>query len=164
MENDVFTITLLCLDEASCLETVALRGVLEYFGYTVSVYWIGNKQDFLNVLHGKTETSDVIVIAGHGTEGAFFLPASEQILFGDLQVRLPGKTIVSLGCETSGAADAFKRGLCATYIAPAGSPEGNDALFFAVQFFWHLAQHKNIDAAFEIANAVMPDGSTFRRW
>lgn len=154
-------ISIICADEASTLETVAFRSVLEYLGFTVSVRWIGNKKDFLDLLQGKKETDDLIVISSHGEEGKFFMPTDESVLFSELGVNLPGKTVLSVGCDTGGAKEEFMKGKCKAYIAPTDYPEGNDAMMFVVKFFWVLAQKKNIQEAFESASADMPEGSEF---
>ncbi len=160
-EHHPQNVTIICSDEASTLETVAFRSVLEYLGFTVSVHWIGNKKDFLHLLQGKKETDDLIVISSHGEEGKFFMPTDESVLFTELNVHLPGKTVLSVGCDTGGAKDEFMKGKCKEYIAPADYPEGNDAMMFVVKFFWMLAQKKNIQDAYESASADMPKGSEF---
>lgn len=154
-------ITIICADETSDLATIAIRSALEYFGYVVSTHWVGNKRQFIDLLQGKNSTDDVVVISAHGTEGKFFLSNEESVSFKELKVRLPRKTVISTGCETHGAAKAFMKGGCNIYIAPAGSPEGNDANFFVIKYFWLLAQGKNSKDAFEIAAEDMPKGSEF---
>lgn len=155
------SVSIICADEASTLETVAFRSVLEYLGFTVSVHWIGNKTDFLEVLQSKKETEDLLVISSHGEEGKFFMPTDESVLFSELNVNLPGKTVLSVGCDTSGAKDEFMKGKCKAYIAPTDYPEGNDAMMFVVKFFWMIAQKKSVQEAYESASSDMPKGSEF---
>lgn len=154
-------ITLICADEASDLATIASRGVLEYFNYVVTTHWIGNKKDFLDLLRHPESVEDIVLISAHGTDGKFSMPNNESVSFEELDVRLSGKTVISTGCETHGAAEQFIKGGCAAYIAPAGSPEGNDAMFFTTKFFWLLAQGKTPKQAFEISLQEMPKGSEF---
>lgn len=160
-ENNSRNVTIVCADEASTLETVAFRSVMEYLGFTVSALWIGNKKDFLDFLQGKKETDDLIVISSHGEEGKFFMPTDESVPFSALNVHLPHKTVLSVGCDTGGAKDEFMQGKCKEYIAPTGYPEGNDSMMFVVKFFWMLAQKKSVQEAFESASADMPEGSEF---
>lgn len=161
MSTHIKSVTIICSDEASTLETVAFRSVLEYLGFTVFVRWIGNKKDFLSILQGKESTEDLIVISSHGEEGKFFMPTDESVLFTELNVNLPGKTVLSVGCDTGGAKDEFLKGKCKEYIAPTDYPEGNDAMMFVIKFFWMLAQKKTVKEAFESASADMPKGSEF---
>lgn len=160
-EHSSRTVTIICSDEASTLETVAFRSVLEYLGFTVSVHWVGNKKDFLDLVQGKKETDDLIVISSHGEEGKFFMPTDESVFFNELKVNLPNKTVLSVGCDTGTAKDEFIKGKCKAYIAPADYPEGNDTMMFVVKFFWMLAQKKSVQEAFESASADMPEGSEF---
>lgn len=154
-------VTIICVDEASALETFAFRGVLEYLGFAVAVHWIGNKQDFLHLIQGKSETDDLIIIASHGRKEEFLIPTDECVRFEELNVYLPGKIVLSVGCDTYGAKDEFMKGQCSAYIAPTNYPEGNDAMMFVVKFFWILGQKKNIQDAFESASFDMPEGSEF---
>lgn len=154
-------ITIICADEASALETIAFRGALEYLGFTVSVHWIGNKKDFLDLIQGKSDTDDLIVIASHGEKGKFFMPTDESVPFSELNVNLPNKIVLSVGCDTGGAKDEFIKGKCNAYIAPTDYPEGNDAMMFVIKFFWMLAQEKTVKQAFESSSADMPKGSEF---
>jgi hypothetical protein len=103
-------VTLICADEASDLETIALRGMLEYFNFVVSTHWIGNKKQFLELLNGDQPTDDIVVIVAHGDEGTFFMPTDESVSFEELQVKLPKKMIISTGCATGGAANEFMKG------------------------------------------------------
>ncbi len=156
-------ISIVCLDESSGLETIALRSTLEYFGFIVSVHWIGNKEAFENILSGKTPTEEIIVLSSHGAEGKFFLSTGEEITVNDLKITLPGKTIVSAGCDT-GSEDFSKKfldGGCKFYIAPKGYPEGNDALVFLTHLFWSIAKNTAIQIAFADAEKLMPEGSEF---
>lgn len=159
--NKARKVTVICADEASTLETVAYRSVLEYLGFKVTIHWIGNKKDFLDLLQGKNEMDDLVVISSHGEEGKFFMPTDESVLFEELKVHLPGKAVLSVGCDTGGAADEFMEGKCKEYIAPSDYPEGNDAMMFVVKFFWMLAQDKTVQEAFDAASADMPKGSEF---
>jgi hypothetical protein len=154
------SITLICADEASTLETVALRGALEYFGYVVSAHWVGNKQSLLDLLQ-TDETNDFVVICAHGKGGAFFVPNDESVRSEELSVRLPNSIVLSMACETAAAASRFLDGGCSMYIAPEGYPEGNDALYFALSFFWRIAQGNDARQAFEDAAKQMPNGSEF---
>ena len=154
-------VTIICADESSTMETFALRSVLAYLGFTVSVRWIGTKKEFLDLLQGKKETDNLIVISSHGEKGKFFMPTNENILFSELHVNLPGKTVLSVGCDTGEAKDEFLKGKCRQYIAPMDYPEGNDAMMFTVKFFWLIAQNKSIQQAFDSALADMPEGSEF---
>lgn len=154
-------VTLICTDTASDLETIAVRGVLEYFDFVVSTHWIGKKTQFLRLLQGDEPVDDIVVILAHGDEGLFHLPTEEVVHFQELHIQLPGKTVISTGCATAGAATEFMNGGCRLYIAPKEFPEGNDAAFFLMKFFWLLAQGKNTEEAFTISSKDMPKGSEF---
>lgn len=154
-------VTLICTDTASDLETIALRGVLEYFNFVVSTHWIGNKTQFLGLLQGDEPVDDMVVILAHGDEGLFHMPTEETVHFEELHIQLPGKTVISTGCASAGAATEFINGGCRLYIAPKEFPEGNDAAFFLMKFFWLLAQGKNAEEAFIISSKDMQKGSEF---
>ena len=161
--TDMKRISIVCLDEMSGLETIALRGMLEYFGFLVSVHWIGNKAAFEDVLSGKTQTEEIMVLSSHGADGKFYLPTDEEIGVEDLKVQLPGKIVISAGCDTGSEAFAkkFLNGGCSLYIAPKGYPEGNDALVFMTHLFWALAKDQAIPTAYGAAQKLMPEGSEF---
>lgn len=154
-------VTLICTDEASALETVALRGVLEYFSLVVSTHWIGNKKQFTDLLGGVQSVDDFVVIASHGDNGIFLLPTEESVRFDELHVHLPGRTVISTGCSTGDAAERFMHGECAAYIAPSGYPEGKDAVHFVTTFFWHFLKNGQTNDAFAGAAQLMPKGSEF---
>lgn len=154
-------VTLVCGDENSCLETIAFRGVLEYLGFVVSTHWIGNKEQFLSLLEGHTNTDDILLLSCHGDEEGFHIPTDEIVSYDEIKVNLPKKIVVSVGCETRKASDYFMKGNCNAYIAPKNSPEGNDSLLFVVKLFWLVSQGKTFSDAFSEAQSDMPKESEF---
>ena len=152
-------VSIICASETSTLETVALRGVLEYFGYTSSVHWVGSVEQFKDILAGKTKLSAMVVLSCHGTKKGFLGTDNTVIPLQDIPVRLAGKKILSLGCVTGMQqfAKKFISGGVKQYIAPPAYPEGNSALMFASMFFWQLQRTKNTTKSWQEASAILKD-------
>lgn len=157
------TVAIICADEMSTLETIALRGLLEYLGYVVQVYWIGTKEQLLDIFAGKIATPKTIVLSAHGTEGKLYVLTDESIPIANLHVHLPEKNVISLGCclGTDEFGQRFMEGKCKTYIAPAGWPEGNDSLVFTVLYFWSLIRGMSHTESWNYAKSQIPEGSEF---
>lgn len=157
--------------EWSGLESTALRGALEYFGYRVDTHWIGSRKEFIEVLKGKIPTADTIVISGHGDEdeGMHTCPDEKPLRPQELVevAKLNGKTVVSLGCSTGTEefAQAFLKAGCTCYVAPTGYPFGNSALLFAIHIFYAMAQKKKtLTEAVEEAKEYDAESADFRLW
>src|SRR3989344_6517547 len=114
-------ISLICLEERSTLETVALRGALEYLGYIVSTHFVGSKKIFLELLSGKISISDNVILSSHGYKKGFLL-SNEKVIKPDefkKQIKWKDKNVLSLGCctGTKEFRDVFINGGVKTYIA-----------------------------------------------
>lgn len=159
-------ISLICLEERSTLESVALRGALEYLGYVVSTHWIGSKESFLKLLSGEVPLDNTIIISGHGYKKGFLL-SDEKIIkpeeFKD-QIKWEDNDVVSLGCctGTKEFADAFMKGGIKTYIAPNDYPDGNATLTFAIYLFFLLKKGDSVSAALEKARQLDKELDSFK--
>lgn len=146
-------ISLICLEERSTLETVALRGALEYMDYIVSVHWVGSEKRFTELLSDKTLTDKNIILSGHGYEDGFLLSDNKIVKPGVFKdhIAWPGKNVLSLGCKTGTEEfiDAFKNGEVETFIAPKEYPDASTSLVFVIHFFLLLKKGGDIRAAFE---------------
>lgn len=61
--------------EGAALENIAIRSVLEYFGYIVTMYNIGRPQDYFDVFGGKLYFNyDYLIIGCHGDGGKIIVP------------------------------------------------------------------------------------------
>lgn len=61
--------------EGAALENIAIRSVLEYFGYIVTMYNIGRPQDYFDVFGGKLYFNyDYLIIGCHGDNGRIIVP------------------------------------------------------------------------------------------
>jgi len=159
-------ISLICLEERSALESVALRGVLEYMGYIVSTHWVGSKESFLKLLSGKEQTSNTIVISGHGYKKGFLLSDEKVIKPEEFenQINWGNKNVVSLGCctGTKEFADAFMKGGVRTYIASDNYPDGNATLIFAAYLFFLLKKDDSLSAALKKTKQLDEELESFK--
>lgn len=152
-------ISIICANENSTFETVALRSALEYFGYVPSVHWVGSVDQFKELLVGKTPLAELVVLSCHGTAEGFHGTDNVVIPFDKLTVNLPDTTVLSLGCATGNEAFAktFIKGGVKNYIAPPSYPEGNSALMFALMFLWQFHEKGDLSKAWQAACAILKD-------
>ncbi len=153
------SISIVCANESSTLETVALRGVLEYFGYVPEVHWAGSTEQFKQLLLGNTKLAETVVLACHGCEKGFYGNENALIPLEQIRINLPAKTLLSLGCVTGTElfAKAFISGGIEYYIAPPSYPEGSSALILATIFLWKLHGGAEPAVAWEGASAILAD-------
>jgi hypothetical protein len=134
-------------------QTFALRSVLECYGITVRLHPIATAAQLVALLDGSTSLSQHIVVMCHGCESGIALPELapeveaaqpyQKVLTPEnLQqfLRLSDKVVLNTGCTTGDApfAKAFLGAGCRSYIGPAGYPDGDAALFYALHFFYEL--------------------------
>ncbi|MDP2425260.1 MAG: hypothetical protein U1C51_09195 [Candidatus Izemoplasmatales bacterium] len=148
------------------LEYLSLRQVLESFGFSVLIKYIGRPNHFTEVLEGKMEFDpDYIIISCHGEEGKIIMPVLAMSIytgneprtdFSDKEIsqylKIKNKIIINTGCMT-GTEDmllSFSRNQN-VYIAPNNYIEGSSALFFVINFFYILTQNNNVIQSFESA-------------
>lgn len=138
-------------------EALALRGVLERFGFTVNLMPIGRPQHLVDVLSSAASSAPHMLLCYHGDERGI-LPeglapeVAREEPFNDVLTperlaafaNLPGRVVVGTGCSTGSDAfaHAFLQGSCDAYIAPVGYPEGNAVLLFIVHFYYELAEKR----------------------
>ncbi|MFH1444594.1 MAG: hypothetical protein ABIG34_04380 [Candidatus Peregrinibacteria bacterium] len=154
------TISIICVNENAALETVALRGVLEYLGYVPSIHWVGSVQQFKTLLNdGKKHLSEWIVLSAHGCKEGFYGTGNEVVSLKELTIKLPKARVLSLGCMTGTEpfAKAFLNGGADCYIAPPSSPEGNSALMFALLLLWQVHEGKDVTFAWKQASMLLAD-------
>ena len=150
-------ISIICANEHSALETVALRGALEYLGYTVTAHWVGSVDQFKQLLTGQIPLAETVLLSCHGYEEGFYGTDNVKIPLNELNINLPGATVLSLGCSTGTEAHAraFMKGRANNYLAPPSDPEGNSALMFALMFFWQLNEGRDIVKSRTKASAIL---------
>jgi hypothetical protein len=147
-------------------ESISLRQVLESFGFSVLVKFIGRPNHFIEVLEGNIEFDpDYIIISCHGEKGKIKMPvlATNKYTsneprndFSDKEIsqhlKITKKIIINTGCMTGTnemlLAFSHNQNL---YFAPKDYIEGNSALFFVINLFYNLVQKENIIEAFESA-------------
>ena len=107
--------------EGAALENIAIRSVLEYFGYIVTMYNIGRPQDYFDVFVGKQNFNyDCLIIGCHGDGGKIIVPilgenvyypneCRNNIGYEELRglVKIKDKTVICTGC-TTGAGELYK--------------------------------------------------------
>ncbi len=153
-------ISIICVNEHAALETVALRGVLEYIGYVPSVHWVGSVCQFTSLLtEGKKRLSDWIVLSAHGCKEGFYGTGNEVVPLKGLTIKLPKAHVLSLGCMTGSEpfAKAFLKGGVENYIAPSSYPEGNSALIFALLLLWRIHEGNDVTSAWKQASSLLMD-------
>ena len=151
------------------LECFAIRSVLEYFGYIVTMYNIGRPQDYFDVLGGKQNFNyDYLIIGCHGDGGKIIVPVlgenvyypnecRNNIGYEELQglVKIKDKTVICTGC-TTGAGDLYKEFNRNNniFVAPTDYIEANCSLMFIVNLFYHLSNGLSFKDSFAIASAI----------
>lgn len=164
--KEIKNISLICLEERSTLESVALRGALEYLGYVVSTHWIGSKESFLKLLSGEVPIDNTVIISDHGYKKGFMLSDEKVIKPEEFkgQITWKDKKVVSLGCCTGSKefADAFIKSGVATYLAPDDYPDGNATLTFAIYLFFLLKKGDSLSVALEKAKQLDKELDSFK--
>jgi len=154
-----------------------LRSVLENFGIKVNRFPVGRAQHVVNVLSGEESTAPYVILAMHGDLNQLLLPSlAEEIAATerfnnaltpeDLHtfVDLPGRIVISLGCETGTPelARAFLDHGCTCYIGPEGAPFGYASLFVPTFLFYELTEGRSLDEAVERLRAHDQELSMWR--
>ncbi len=148
------------------LEDMAIRNVLEHFGYVVTMIHIGRPQDYIDVFGGKHSFDyDYLIIGCHGNQGKIIVPVLGEsayypdecrgnLGFEELQgkVTIKNKIIISTGC-TTGSGKLYKAFTDNNnaFIAPTDYIEGNSDLMFVVQLFYHLSNGKSLEESVTLA-------------
>ena len=156
-------------DEGAALENIAIRSVLEYFGYIVTMYNIGRPQDYFDVFGGKLYFNyDYLIIGCHGDDGKIIVPilgedvyypneCRNNIGYEELQglVNITDKTVICTGC-TTGAGELYKEfnRNNNTFVAPTDYIEGSSSLLFIVNLFYHLSSGSSFKDSFAIASTI----------
>lgn len=156
-------------DEGAALENIAIRSVLEYFGYIVIMYNIGRPQDYFDIFSGKQNFNyDYLIIGCHGDDGKIIVPilgenvyypneCRNNIGYEELRglVKIKDKTVICTGC-TTGAGELckeFNRNNN-TFVAPTDYIEANSSLLFIVNLFYHLSKGSNFKDSFARASSI----------
>lgn len=152
-------VSIICVNENSTLETIALRGALEYFGYTPTVHWLGSIDHFKEIVSGKVALNPIVILSCHGSEEGFYGTDNATIPLNDLDISLKDKIVLSLGCVTGSEkfGKAFLRGGSSVYIAPPSYPEGNSSLVFAIIFLWKLQLMADAKKSWKDASALLTE-------
>jgi hypothetical protein len=141
-----------------------IRSSLEGFGIKVNRFPVGRAQHLVNVLSGKEATAPYVLLSLHGERGKLLLPSlAEEVAaterFNDALtpedlhtfVDLPGRVVISLGCETGtlNLARAFLDHGCNAYIGPEGAPFGHASVFVPIFLFYELTEGRSLHEAVE---------------
>ena len=155
--------------EGAALENIAIRSVLEYFGYIVTMYNIGRPQDYFDIFSGKQNFNyDYLIIGCHGDNGRIIVPilgenvyypneCRNNIGYEELQglVKIKDKTVICTGC-TTGAGELYKEFNRNNniFVAPTDYIEGNGSLLFIVNLFYHLSKGSSFKDSFARASSI----------
>ena len=155
--------------EGAALENIAIRSVLEYFGYIVIMCNIGRPQDYFDVFGGKLYFNyDYLIIGCHGDGGKIIVPVlgenvyyqnecRNNIGYEELQglVKIKDKTVICTGC-TTGAGELYKEFNRNNniFVAPTDYIEGSSSLLFIVNFYYHLSKGSSFKDSFALASSI----------
>ena len=164
------------LEIESALEAQALRAAAECWGAQVSVTWVANSSQVVDFL-SQPPPHDLILICAHGDKRGILLPlladeVKARFAFCDVLspddfagfVRLNSSVVLCSACATGteAMAHAFLTGGARSFIAPADFPEGDVALWFALNFvFAFLKSNGDVETAFDAANRGLEDDDRF---
>ncbi len=148
------------------LEDMAIRNVLEHFGYVVTMVHIGRPQDYIDIFSEKESYDfDYLIIGCHGDNGKIMVPILGESVYypdecrGNLgfeelygKVMIKNKIIISTGC-TTGSGELYKvfTDNNNAFIAPIDYIEGNSDLMFVMQLFYHLSNGKSLEDSVALA-------------
>ena len=151
------------------MENIAIRSVLEYFGYIVIMCNIGRPQDYFDIFSGKQNFNyDYLIIGCHGDDGKIIVPILEEnvyyqnewrnnIGYEELQgsVKIKDKIVICTGCTTC-AGELYKEfnRNNNTFVAPTDYIEGNGSLLFIVNLFYHLSKGSSFKDSFARASSI----------
>ncbi len=158
------------------LEDMAIRNVLEHFGYVVTMVHIGRPQDYIDIFSGKeTFDFDYLIIGCHGDNGKIRVPVLGESVYypdecrGDLgfeelqgKVTIKNKIVISTGC-TTGSGELHKAFTANNnaFIAPIDYIEGNSDLMFVVQLFYHLSNGLSLEDCVALARKTDTETGLF---
>lgn len=157
------------VDIGAATEALLCRSILESLGTMTCLSLPGSPDALLRALNGTTGTASMMVVCGHGTDGAFDVGEfgagidSSALDDGRLYPRglqglsLTVETVVSTCCTTGNEAMAarFLGAGAKTFVAPAGWPDGRVVpLFLHLLFRDMLLDGLPVRAAVERANAA----------
>ncbi|MEZ4865668.1 MAG: hypothetical protein R3C14_30430 [Caldilineaceae bacterium] len=132
-------------------EPHAIRSAAEWWGADVTMTWVGNSDQIVNLLSTEP-VQQLIVISGHGDERGLLLPPlaaeiadnytyNEVICPSDFAqfLHLKNNGVVSLACMGGDPqlAAAFLKGGASFYIGPNGYPNGDASLMYALEFMYN---------------------------
>lgn len=158
--------------EIECaLEAQALRAAAECWGAQVSVTWVANSAQIVEFLSGSPP-HDLILICAHGDRRGVLLPlvadeVKARFPFHDALgpkdlagfVRLKRSVVLCSACATGtdAMARAFLMNGARSFIAPPDFPDGDVALWFALNFIFAFLKDGDVTAAFDAANRLQGD-------
>ena len=162
-------------------EAQAIRNTLEYFGCRVIYIPVGRPLDWIAVLNRKALYKDVqdLIICAHGVDGHLIMPELSEELYkvkeprgaftpGMIQeyAHLEGLGIINTACTLGRKkmAEAFLSSGCKYYIGVRKEVEGNAALVFVQNFYYHLCNDLSLNEAFEKASRVDSETSLFVKY
>ena len=165
--------------EGTTAEDFAMRGVLECFGYLVTLYPIGRPQDYFDVLGEKISLDyDYLIIGCHGDNGKIIVPIlGEYVYYPDEcrtnlgyaelagKVKIADKIVICTGCST-GKGELFKAFTeCNnTFIAPIDDIEGTSDLLFVIELFYHLSNHKSLKESCALASKTDKETALYKMY
>lgn len=165
--------------EGTTAEDFAMRGVLECFGYLVTLYPIGRPQDYFDVLGEKISLDyDYLIIGCHGDNGKIIVPVlAEDVYFPDEcrsnlgyaelwgKVSIHDKTVICTGCST-GKGELYKAFTARnnTFIAPIDDIEGTSDLLFVIELFYHLSNHKSLKESCALASKTDKETALYKMY
>jgi len=156
------------------IEAQALRQVLELYGFSVLIKYIGRPNDFIDVLKDNVESNaNYIIISCHGEDGRIIMPKLHESIYlqdepqsnfssNEIEryLKLSNKAIISTGCTTGykNMMDVFSKNNN-TYIAPTDYIDGNAVFIFVANMFYLLSKKIDIFTSYNKAKQLDNDTS-----
>ena len=163
------------------LEAIAIRGCLEYLGFTVIFRLIGRPNDLVKILRNDelTGISSYLIFCFHGQAGKFLMPKLSEDIYqmteqkGNFSYKqiakladLNGQHIIVTGCTLGQKklAESFLECNAKTYVGANGYPDGNSVLIFVNTLFYFLSQGESYSKAFAKANNIDEETKMFEKY
>lgn len=142
------------------LEALALRSVLEAGGGSTDLRFVATPRQLFDMLGAGGATPQLLVLCGHGRDGALFIGALGDGLGGEMlsdgflppesfrgRISMRGTTVLCTACNSGMAALAshFIAGGVSAFVGPQDEPDGEDMLL-AAHVFLHGIIHRGLSA------------------
>jgi len=167
---NMFDSVVIACEQTTLDIAMAIRSSLELFRLNAYLHFCVQRKNVIDFLAGKIPDAEYVVLCcrgNHAGESGWIAPGEDQLgmnfgvadqVNGEWKpaplflrpdniaeyVRLPGRTVISNGCNTGHEplAKAFLAAGCKGYIGAVGSVDQDSTALFTIAFFYHLLCHE----------------------